>query len=62
MMTTQRDTEQMNAVRKRLEQEDFALTVYEDVVVRQMVERITVVNKQTIRIQFVSGLEIVQNM
>ncbi len=54
----EQDTEQMNAVLERLEQEDFVLTEYDDVVVRQMVERITVVDKETIRIRFIGGMEI----
>lgn len=61
-MTAEQDTEQMNMVLERLEQEDFTLTEYYDVVVRQMVERITVVDKQTIRIRLVGGMEIVRNV
>ena len=61
-MTAEQDAEQMNAVLERLEQENFVLMEYDDVVVRQMVDRITVVDKQTIRIRFIGGMEIVQNM
>ena len=56
----EQDTEQMNAVLERLEQADFTLTEYDDVVVRQMVERITVADKQTVRIRFIGGMEITQ--
>lgn len=55
-------SEQMNAVLERLEQENFTLAEYDDVVVRQMVERITVVDKHTIRIRFVGGMEITQGV
>ena len=58
--TAEQDTEQMNAVLERLEQQEFVLTEYDDVVVRQMAERITVVDKQTIRIRFFGGMEITQ--
>ncbi len=58
--TAEQDTEQMNAVLERLEQADFTLTEYDDVVVRQMVERITVADKQTVRIRFIGGMEITQ--
>ncbi len=60
--TAEKDTEQMNAVLERLGQTNFTLTEYDDVVVRQMVERVTVMDKQTIRIRFICGMEIVQNM
>ena len=55
-------SEQMNAVLERLEQENFTLAEYDDVVVRQMVERITVVDKHTIRIRFIGGMEITQGV
>ena len=61
-MTAEQDTEQMNAVLERLEQQDFTLTEYDDVVVRQMVDMITVVDKQTVRIRFIGGMDIVQNL
>lgn len=55
-------SEQMNAVLERLEQENFTLAEYDDVVVRQMVERITIVDKHTIRIRFIGGMEITQGV
>ena len=60
--TAEQDTEHMNMVLKRLEQADFTLTEYEDVVVRQMVERITVVDRETVRIRFVGGVELTQEI
>lgn len=61
-VTAEQDTEQMNMVLERLEHEDFTLTEYDDVVVRQMMERITVVDKQTLGVRFVGGVEVVQNL
>lgn len=60
--TAEQDTEHMNMVLKRLEQADFTQTEYEDVVVRQMVERITVVDRETVRIRFVGGVELTQEI
>lgn len=61
-MTAEQDTEQMNSVLERLEQENFTLVEYSDVVVRQMVERVTAVDKQKIKIRFIGGMEIVQSI
>ena len=60
--TAEQDTEQMNAVLERLEQENFTLTEYDDIVVRQMVEKISVIDKQTIRVRFIGGMEITQSL
>ncbi len=56
-VTAEQDTEQMNAVLERLEQQDFTLAEYDDVIVRQIVE-----NKHTVRVKFVGGVEVVQNL
>ena len=45
-------------VLKRLENEDFVITKYDDVVVRQLIEKITVMDKSTITVTFKGGFEI----
>ena len=53
--TAEQDTEQMNMVLERLEQQEFTLTEYDDVVVRQIVDKIAVVDKFQIQITFKGG-------
>ncbi len=53
-----RSSKELNRVLQRLEKEDFTLTEYDDIVTRQLIERITVESKDTITITFKSGFEI----
>ena len=43
---------------QRLENEDFTLTEYDDVAVRQLIEKITVESKDTITVTFKGGFEL----
>lgn len=52
----------MRAVLERLEREDFSLTEYDDVVVRQIVEVVRIVDKQTISIRFLGGMKVSQSV
>lgn len=54
----QHGSDELNKVLERLEQEDFTLTEYNDIVTRQLIERITVESKDTITITFKGGFEI----
>ena len=56
--TVESSSEQLNAVLDRLEQEDFELTKYDDIAVRQLVEKVTVNDKVTITVTFKGGFEI----
>ena len=49
---------QMDAVLERLKQEDFKLTEYDDIAVRQLIEKVTVNDKFTITVTFKGGVEI----
>lgn len=57
-MTVRKGSAELDAILERLEQEDFTLTEYDDIVTRQLIERITVESKDTITITFKSGFEI----
>ncbi len=57
-MTMQRGSAELDAILERLENEDFSLTDYDDVVVRQLIEKVTVINKNTITVTFKGGFEI----
>ncbi len=52
------NTEQLNAVLERIENEDFKLTEYDDVAVRQLVERVVVEGKKCITVRFKGGFEV----
>lgn len=54
----QHGSDELNKVLERLEQEDFTLTEYNDIVTRQLIERITIESKDTITITFKGGFEI----
>ena len=54
----QHGSNELSNVLQRLEKEDFTLTEYDDIVTRQLIERITVESKDTITITFKSGFEI----
>lgn len=55
---TERSNAELDIVLKRLENEDFAIAEYDDVVVRQLIERVTVMDKNTITVTFKGGFEI----
>ena len=55
---TEESTAEFDMVIKRLENENFAITEYDDVVVRQLIEKITVMDKSTIAVTFKGGFEI----
>ncbi len=57
-MSVQRGSTELNAVLERLENEDFAMTEYDDVAVRQLIEKITVENKNTITVTFKGGFDV----
>ena len=57
-MTSQRGSDELNAVLERLENEDFTMTEYDDVAVRQLIEKVTVESKDTITVTFKGGLEV----
>ncbi len=57
-MTVQRGSAELDAILERLENEDFTLIDYDDVVVRQLIEKITVIDKNTITVTFKGGFEI----
>ena len=53
---------QLNAVLERIENEDFKLTEYDDVAVRQLVERVAVESKNCITVRFKGGLIVNQSL
>ena len=55
---TQHGSDELSNVLQRLEKEDFTLIEYDDIVTRQLIERITVESKDTIPITFKGGFEI----
>lgn len=60
--SSEKDTKQMRAVLERLEREDFSLSEYDDVIVRQVVEEIRIVDKQTVSIRFLGGMQVSQSV
>ena len=56
-MTAQRGSTELDAILERLENEDFTLTEYDDVVTRQLIERITVEDNDTITVRFKGRFE-----
>ncbi len=52
------NSEQLKAAFDRLEKEDFRLTEYDDIAVRQLIEYIKVIDKNTLLICFKGGLEV----
>ncbi|MCM1334305.1 MAG: hypothetical protein NC084_08695 [Bacteroides sp.] len=54
----QRNSTELDAVLKRFECEDFTLTEFDDVVVRQLIEKITVEGKDIVTVTFKGGFEI----
>ena len=57
-LMAQRGSDELNAVLERLEKENFTMTEYDDVAVRQLIEKITVESKDTITVTFKGGLEV----
>ena len=57
-MTAQRGSAELDAILVRLENEDFTMTEYDDVAVRQLIEKITVESKDTITVIFKGGFEV----
>lgn len=57
-MTAQRGSAELDAILERLENEDFTMTEYDDVAVRQLIEKVTVENKDTITVTFKGGFEV----
>lgn len=55
---TERDSAELDAILERLENEDFTMTEYDDVAVRQLVEKVTVEDKDTVMVGFKGGFEI----
>lgn len=58
----QQNSAELDVILEQLENEDFTMTEYDDVVVRQLIEKITVVDKNTIRITFKGGFEITKKL
>ena len=54
----QHGSNELSNVLQRLEKEDFALTEYDDVVTRQLIEQITVESKDTITVTFKGSFEV----
>ncbi len=54
----QQGSAELDAILKRLENEDFTMTEYDDVVVRQLIEKVTVMDKNTINVTFKGGFEV----
>lgn len=57
-MTAQKGSAELDAILEQLENEDFTMTEYDDVAVRQLIEKITVESKDTITVTFKGGFEI----
>lgn len=54
-MAVQRGSAELDAILERLENEDFTMTEYDDVAVRQLIEKVTVESKNTITVTFKGG-------
>lgn len=52
------NSDELDKILKRFENEDFTMTEYDDVAVRQLIEKVTVVDKNTINITFKGGFEV----
>ena len=57
-MTAQRGSSELDSALERLENEDFTMTEYDDVAVRQLIEKVTVESKNIIAVTFKGGFEI----
>ncbi len=54
----QHGSDELNTILERLENEDFTMTEYNDVAVRQLIEKVTVESKDTITVTFKGGFEV----
>lgn len=54
----EKDNRQLETVLNMLEKENFKLTEYDDIAVRQLIEYIKVIDKNTLQICFKGGLEV----
>ena len=54
----QHGSDELNTILERLENEDFTMTEYDDIAVRQLIEKVTVESKDTITVTFKGGFEI----
>ena len=54
----QHGSDELNTILERLENEDFTMTEYDDVAVRQLIEKVTVESKDTITVTFKGGFEV----
>ena len=54
----QHSSDELDVVLERLEKTKFTMTEYDDVVVRQLIEKVTVMDKKTITVAFKGGFEI----
>ena len=57
-MAVQKSSSELDAILERIENENFTLTDYDDVAVRQLIEKVTVIDKNTITVMFKGGFEI----
>ena len=57
-MTVQRGSAELDAILERLEREDFTMTEYDDIAVRQLVEKVTVEGKNIITVTFKGGFDV----
>jgi len=58
LTTVERGSAELDAVLERLENENFVITEYDDVAVRQLIEKVTVESKNVITITFKGGFEV----
>ena len=56
----QQNSAELTKMLERLENEDFRLTEYDDVAVRQLIEKVTVIDKNTITVTFRGGFEVTE--
>ena len=56
--TAERGSAELDAVLERLENEDLAMTEYDDVAVRQLIEKVTVESKNMMTVTFKGGFEV----
>ncbi len=56
--TIQQNSVELTKMLEQLENEDFKLTEYDDVAVRQLIEKVKVIDKNSITVTFKGGFEI----
>ena len=57
-MTAQRGSAELDVILERIENENFTMTEYDDVAVRQLIEKVTIESKNTITVTFKGGFEV----